>query len=484
MQAILNYPAVVLYWYTDLLLVPTYSSEQNSCWWGHGEVVSLLASHQVGIVPGDAVDRRVFSRISCFPSPIIPALFHTHLTSPSSALKTSLLRAAHIFSLTHSCWLRRLMRSHFAVGLVAREQQAHMCQHTSSSALVGTHLLQASRAGEYVAGRPQGDGERRAGILTHRRRRRRGNFLAREAVSDPIHTLQPLVHMVFDPSRRTLAQSSPYNVTPDNQCAANIGIFVHTTLQWAKRRTKRVEDNAFRACRHQRPKDLPTKRKVLTVIRVNFFNVYGATLVERSDCSPPTKANRVQSPAGSLLISASGNRAGRCRWSAVFLGSSLFPHAVFIPALLHPHLASPSSAFKTPLLRAAQIFSMQAWDWVANGRGGAVVNHWNRFREVPGSIPGPALLISVLPPMTYEPRAQEVQHVTRHSRRTTLPNISLHCGAPDIRQNRFLCRMFTAWTYLGKTPGRRSGVSATPAAATAQRLDAPFFSSEASRRHN
>ncbi|KAJ8869172.1 hypothetical protein PR048_030742 [Dryococelus australis] len=54
----------------------------------------------VGIVPGDTVGLRVFSGISCFPRPSIPVLLHTRITSPSSALKTSLLRAAQISSLT------------------------------------------------------------------------------------------------------------------------------------------------------------------------------------------------------------------------------------------------------------------------------------------------------------------------------------------------------------------------------------------------
>ncbi|KAJ8866080.1 hypothetical protein PR048_033604 [Dryococelus australis] len=48
----------------------------------------------VWIVPGDAAGRRVLSGISHFPRPCIPTPPHTHLTSPSSALKTSLLRAA------------------------------------------------------------------------------------------------------------------------------------------------------------------------------------------------------------------------------------------------------------------------------------------------------------------------------------------------------------------------------------------------------
>ncbi|KAJ8877618.1 hypothetical protein PR048_022073 [Dryococelus australis] len=54
---------------------------------------------QVGIVPDDASGQRVFSGTSHFPRPRIPALLHSHLISPSSALKTSLLRAAHISQL-------------------------------------------------------------------------------------------------------------------------------------------------------------------------------------------------------------------------------------------------------------------------------------------------------------------------------------------------------------------------------------------------
>ncbi|KAJ8890889.1 hypothetical protein PR048_010398 [Dryococelus australis] len=69
--------------------------------WGRGGVVSrLLAFHigktdsipggatpgfsHVGIVPDDAAGRRVFSGISFFPDPFIPALLHTDLSSPCS----------------------------------------------------------------------------------------------------------------------------------------------------------------------------------------------------------------------------------------------------------------------------------------------------------------------------------------------------------------------------------------------------------------
>ncbi|KAJ8867727.1 hypothetical protein PR048_031530 [Dryococelus australis] len=53
--------------------------------------------------------------------------------------------------------------------------------------------------------------------------------------------------------------------------------------------------------------------------------------------------NRVQFPAGSVQIFARGNRAGRSTSRRVFSVISRFPRP-FIPALLHTHLASPSSA--------------------------------------------------------------------------------------------------------------------------------------------
>ncbi|KAJ8880663.1 hypothetical protein PR048_017133 [Dryococelus australis] len=68
---------------------------------GRGDiVVRPLASHlgEPGLIPGfshvnDNAGRRVFLGISRFPRPFIPVLIHTHLTSPTWALQTSLLRA-------------------------------------------------------------------------------------------------------------------------------------------------------------------------------------------------------------------------------------------------------------------------------------------------------------------------------------------------------------------------------------------------------
>ncbi|KAJ8891883.1 hypothetical protein PR048_004438 [Dryococelus australis] len=63
----------------------------------------------------DLVD--VYRNISRFLRPFIPAPLHTHLASPSSALKTSVLRAAQILSLTHSPARRLVARRRCGRGM-------------------------------------------------------------------------------------------------------------------------------------------------------------------------------------------------------------------------------------------------------------------------------------------------------------------------------------------------------------------------------
>ncbi|KAJ8895983.1 hypothetical protein PR048_001324 [Dryococelus australis] len=72
--------------------------------WGHcGVVVRLLASHlcEPGSIPDDAGWGGGSLGISRFPRPFIPALLHTHLVSPTSALKTWMLRTAQVSLLAH-----------------------------------------------------------------------------------------------------------------------------------------------------------------------------------------------------------------------------------------------------------------------------------------------------------------------------------------------------------------------------------------------
>ncbi|KAJ8892059.1 hypothetical protein PR048_004633 [Dryococelus australis] len=92
--------------------------------------------------------------------------------------------------------------------------------------------------------------------------------------------------------------------------------------------------------------------------------IVGATVAEHLAFSPPTKAIRAQSPAGSLRILARVNRDGRCRWSA---GP---PGDLPLPAPLHT--------------RTAQIFSLAHFHRleIAMGQNGNCRLHLPRSRGV------------------------------------------------------------------------------------------------------
>ncbi|KAJ8895296.1 hypothetical protein PR048_000621 [Dryococelus australis] len=88
----------------------------------------------------------------------------------------------------------------------------------------------------------------------------------------------------------------------------------------------------------------------LWILAYKSFRMRGATVDERLVCSPPTKAIRVQYPAGSLRNFACGNRAGRCRWTARFLGDLPSPPPFHSGAAPYSP-QSPSSALKMLLTR-------------------------------------------------------------------------------------------------------------------------------------
>ncbi|KAJ8892416.1 hypothetical protein PR048_004996 [Dryococelus australis] len=103
-------------------------------------------------------------------------------------------------------------------------------------------------------------------------------------------------------------------------------------------------------------------------------------VAERLVSSPPTKSNRVESSAGNRIF-ASGNRAGRCRWSTGFLGDLPFPpilHSGTAPYSLQP----PSSAQKTSLLRAVQISSLM----LLNRAQIALVGGWDTSRAITAAL--------------------------------------------------------------------------------------------------
>ncbi|KAJ8881458.1 hypothetical protein PR048_017939 [Dryococelus australis] len=115
-EAVKKTPAI----FSDVLFRIPATISDSGRW-----AASLLASHQgeqssipgrvtpafshVGIVPDDAAGRWVFWGISRFPCPFIPALFHTHLLSPSSALKTSVRVRSFASAITHGRGIQPLV---------------------------------------------------------------------------------------------------------------------------------------------------------------------------------------------------------------------------------------------------------------------------------------------------------------------------------------------------------------------------------------
>ncbi|KAJ8878675.1 hypothetical protein PR048_019260 [Dryococelus australis] len=180
---------------------------------------------QVGIVPDDAVGRRVVSEISRFSPPLHSSAAPYSLQSLSPALKTSLVRAAQISSLTHLSPIRMK----FCWASVIRCDHSEFC-------------------------------------------------------------IEPA-------SRRNILSSDPHDMDGLAYCEMN-------ELPPSHKSTRTKGNSTLTRSSHDTP--------------CSIF-IPGATVAERLACSPPSKATRVQSPAGSLWISACGNRAGRCRWSAGFL---------------------------------------------------------------------------------------------------------------------------------------------------------------------
>ncbi|KAJ8897533.1 hypothetical protein PR048_002880 [Dryococelus australis] len=87
-----------------------------------------------------------------------------------------------------------------------------------------------------------------------------------------------------------------------------------------------------------------------------------AAVAEWLDCLPPTKVNRVQSPAGSLSDFLKWESCQTMPLVGRFSrGSPVFPLPC-IPELFHSHLIPPSSALKTSLLRATQIIQLNLED--------------------------------------------------------------------------------------------------------------------------
>ncbi|KAJ8888438.1 hypothetical protein PR048_007928 [Dryococelus australis] len=341
-----------------------------------GVVARLLTSHlgepgsitggiapgfsHVGIIPDDAAGQRVFVRaISRFPCPRIPALFHPHLTSPSSALETSTFRAVQI-SRPHSD-VRNSTRH------ITRYSSASLHEHSASSdfGAVGHGVREvpcshpATRAGkEQCRNESRGGG----GIpeKTHRSAGSSDMCENEEATPPGIEPGSPGWEIKDEVDQSRWLRTTNLRVPTSNCFSANTA---SKNGFWQV--SRQVSDRDSYVLTH----NLSTIHIASDVSRKNYeytvdFNtintqqqflychwlpclsylamwhsVDGATVAERLARSPNTKENLVQSPAGSLPDFR--------KWES----------CLTMP-LLHSHLDSPTSALDTSMFRAVQISSL------------------------------------------------------------------------------------------------------------------------------
>ncbi|KAJ8871043.1 hypothetical protein PR048_027347 [Dryococelus australis] len=227
-------------------------------------------------VPGDVADRWVFSEIFSFPRPFIPALLHTRLTLPSSALKISMLTAAQISSHSLS-FTRRLQgcEKHDRCTLIKKIIQRRYSLTTYNRTSIHNNYYEPGKnnAGHFV---------------------RKGNWLRKGEAATP--NLGP---------RAT-----------GNVCHAYRSLEPRSLLTCG-------DSNPFLPVLYSLSQKMEPRYTTLTPHRVILFyysNAIRVTVAKRLDCSPPIKANRIQSPIGSPP-----DFYRRCRWSAGFLGDLPFP---------------------------------------------------------------------------------------------------------------------------------------------------------------
>ncbi|KAJ8878841.1 hypothetical protein PR048_019430 [Dryococelus australis] len=131
-----------------------------------------------------------------------------------------------------------------------------------------------------------------------------------------------------------------------------------------------------------------------------------ATVAERLDWSLPTKANRVQPPAGSLRSFASRNRARRCSWSAGFLGNLPFPPPLhFGTAVYSPHFTFIGSQDLAVKIRPNLFTHLSSFQH-KNGK----IDTPPSFRQIAKPLVTVGKKKKHFPAVTFVPASPEAQH--------------------------------------------------------------------------
>ncbi|KAJ8871101.1 hypothetical protein PR048_027405 [Dryococelus australis] len=301
-------------------------------------------------------------RSTCFLGNLpFPPLFHSGAApyspqSPQSALKTSILGAVPISSLTHSSgspprsvgMIRSTLprRGKCAVApkrsvLVALPQLKLASLGLGAGCDLGVEWAQPSTAQPSPAGR---------GVPVTNNWRRRSNTLL-------LTLYLPEALLKFYSRRLMQAMFDPLTIPPQYTPSHLTCCRIDSNTEPPEPQTGGTPTDCAIEGRLTKSSGGPGSNPGLAILTTVFpKSLEEAVVVERLDCSPPTKANRVRSSAGSLP----DIRNWESRRTMPLVGGFSRGSPISPAVLLHSHLISPSSTLKASLLRAAEIFPLHS----------------------------------------------------------------------------------------------------------------------------
>ncbi|KAJ8873630.1 hypothetical protein PR048_024452 [Dryococelus australis] len=337
------------------------------------EVVRLLASHQsepgsipsrvdlgfshVGIVPDDAAGRRVFSGISRSGSTFIPALHRTYIDSPSSALKTSMLRTAKISSLIYLLEMIELREEIYKLGKTKSTLQQIKLEKTHQPAASSGTIPTCENPGLTQPGTEPCSSRWEVSSLTAQSPRLPKMSELRSLTSRLVTNLPTGSPAVRENLVRRSNQSDTRPVSRESHDQSVNGYAyikrTATTLCFGCARNVQFGDGWGVGWLDPRPHSPITAGRIKpTTLPAPSSSSTGAAEAERIDCSPPAKAKPGSIPGRATPgLSRMGIGPDDAAGRRVFSADLPFPP----PSYSGSAPFSPSLALKTSLLRAAQI---------------------------------------------------------------------------------------------------------------------------------
>ncbi|KAJ8873667.1 hypothetical protein PR048_024497, partial [Dryococelus australis] len=296
----------------------------------------------LGNVQDDAAGRWVFSGISRFPRSCIPALLNCHSFHPPHRISTCL-----------GGEIRPRSRLHARVQLHALPREALVCCGWQPFPPTTPFIIRPARAGEQMSLPSRARIQKALTKSVALRRQRASPNNGQVTTADKLQCCQMAVYFPFSGKfQLSLARNEKKKKERSEVRQGWSGAGVQGRGKREILEKDPPTSGIVQRDSHMRRSGGGPRRESNPANNAEHTERKNHTVAERLVCSPPTMANRVQTRPGHRIF-ACRNHAGRCRWSAGFLRDLPFPLPFHLGAAPYSH-QSPSSALKTPLLKAAQ----------------------------------------------------------------------------------------------------------------------------------